>query len=123
VSARAEPRSTRDVDLAVSVLDDEAAESVIHALVTRGYRLKSVVEQTRQARLATARLVLPRVAMKLLARDDRRRPQDADDLRVLLPLAKATERRRVERAISLIEERGYARGRDLAARWRTLRGP
>jgi len=37
VSARTEPRFTRDVDLVVAVPDDAAAEQLIGALVERGY--------------------------------------------------------------------------------------
>ncbi len=81
VSARAEPRTTRDVDLAVSVADDREA---------------------------------------LLARDDRTRPQDADDLRALIAVASTAERRRVSSAIKMIAARGFARGRDLAALWRAV---
>lgn len=60
VSARAEPRLTRDVDLAVAVPDDKMAERQISALVGRGYAVTTIVEQTRTHRLATARLVPPR---------------------------------------------------------------
>jgi predicted nucleotidyltransferase len=159
VSARAEPRLTRDVDIAVAVHDDREAEAVVRDLTARGYKLDSTVEQTRTKRLATARLtrsdeallvdllfascgvepeivrdatrieLLPRlvvpvastahlVAMKLLASDDRNRPQDEDDLRALVPLLDAAGRKRVTAALALIERRGYARGRDLRAMWR-----
>ena len=37
VGARAEPRTTRDVDVAVSVVDDVDAEAFIHALQSRGF--------------------------------------------------------------------------------------
>ncbi len=56
VGARAEPRYTRDVDLAVSVADDQEAERVVHAMTQRGYRIDVVVEQRQAGRLATARL-------------------------------------------------------------------
>ena len=38
VSARTEPRFTRDVDLAVAVASDTEAEALIHRLRTAGYR-------------------------------------------------------------------------------------
>ena len=38
VSARAEPRTTRDVDVAVAVNDDAGAEAAVLALRHRGYR-------------------------------------------------------------------------------------
>lgn len=56
VSARAEPRMTRDVDLTVAVADDAAAEQVIFALTQRGYALAGVLEQSAAGRLATVRL-------------------------------------------------------------------
>lgn len=166
VSARAEPRLTRDVDLAIAAEDDAAAEALVRELVARGYRLRASVEQTRTGRLATVRLgtpgagagfvldllfassgiepeivaaaepleILPDlvvpvartghlIAMKLLARDDRARPQDADDLRSLVAIASAAERRRATTAIALIQRRGFARGRDLAAAWRAVATP
>lgn len=59
VGARAEPRYTRDVDLAVSVATGEEAERLLFALTRRGYTLDTVIEQTRTSRLATARLRRP----------------------------------------------------------------
>lgn len=56
VSARAEPRFTRDVDLAVSVASDEEAERLLHAFTKRGYAIDAVVEHRKHGRLATARL-------------------------------------------------------------------
>ncbi len=56
VGARAEPRYTRDVDLAVSVANDEEAERLLYAMAGRGYVVDTVIEQTRTNRLATARL-------------------------------------------------------------------
>lgn len=161
VSARAEPRLTRDVDLAVAVANDTEAERIVAKLIARGYRVRATVEQSRAGRLATVRLepegrsvvldllfasagiereivaraerleLLPGlwvpvaraghlIAMKLLARDDRDRPQDLDDIRALLVGATAADRRQVVTAVRLIEKRGYARGRDLLRAWREL---
>jgi hypothetical protein len=53
------------------------------------------------------------VALKLLARDDVHRPQDAWDLRVLAPLLDEQEERRARLAVRAITERGFARGRAL----------
>jgi hypothetical protein len=58
VSARTEPRFTRDADLAVAVVDDAAAESLLYQLKPRGYDIQTVVEQDAVGRLATARLTL-----------------------------------------------------------------
>lgn len=161
VSARAEPRLTRDVDVAVAVNDDPMAESLINKLSRRGYRVTTTIEQT-NSRLATVRVnppggvrvvvdllfascgiepeivaaaepleILPSltvpvartahlIAMKLLARDDRERPQDLDDIRALLETATTADRRAVPLAIRLIAKRGYARGRDLEDAWRSI---
>ncbi|HTQ04649.1 MAG TPA: nucleotidyl transferase AbiEii/AbiGii toxin family protein, partial [Polyangiaceae bacterium] len=53
------------------------------------------------------------IALKVLARDDRNRPQDWDDLRALLRDASEEDVRRARAALELIERRGYNRGRSL----------
>ncbi|MFN0089736.1 MAG: nucleotidyl transferase AbiEii/AbiGii toxin family protein [Acidimicrobiales bacterium] len=163
VSVRAEPRLTRDADLAVAVNSDDEAEAVIRALSVRGYRVVALVEQEATGRLATVRLghgpmdgvvvdllfascgiereivaaaeqvavvsgfVLPvasvghLIAMKLLARDDRARPLDADDLRSLRAIAQHKDWTVASDAVALIVERGYARGRDLRTALEALR--
>lgn len=59
VSARAEPRFTRDIDLAVLVKQDKEAESLIKSFVDAGYQILATVEQEAVNRLATARLLPP----------------------------------------------------------------
>ncbi|HEV7554708.1 MAG TPA: nucleotidyl transferase AbiEii/AbiGii toxin family protein [Kofleriaceae bacterium] len=155
VSARAEPRFTRDLDFMAAVPDDEGAEAFVHRLIQHGFRIVSVLENTKHRRLGTVRLraapdapivellfassgieaevvsaadsivVLDRrlrvakighlIALKLLARDDETRPQDAIDLRALARVATARERQRARAAVALIEKRGFARRRNLAA--------
>lgn len=155
-SARAEPRTTRDIDVAVAADDDAAAEQVIFALQHRGYALRTLLENTRTRRLATARLRIPDgvplvmldvlfassgiepeivaaatslaivpglalpvaaighlIAMKVLARDDRDRPQDYDDLRALIAAATTQDLEAARAAVRLIEARGFDRGRPL----------
>ncbi len=56
VSARTEPRFTRDADLAVAVGGDAEAEALIHRLRQLDYRVRSIVEQEAVGRLATVRL-------------------------------------------------------------------
>jgi hypothetical protein len=56
VSARAEPRFTRDVDVAVTVSGDPAAERLVRSLLIDGYQLTASVEHEATGRLATARL-------------------------------------------------------------------
>ena len=155
VSARAEPRLTRDVDITVAVSTDAEAEALVVELQARGYRVAAVLEQKAVGRLATARLhapmaspvvvdllfassgierevtqhaelleVLPGVvipvatvgdllALKVLARDDRRRPQDWDDIRALLAGATPTDIAEARAALALIEQRGFQRDKQL----------
>jgi hypothetical protein len=56
VSARTEPRFTRDADLAVALPNDAEAETLIRELRIRGYGIEALVEQDAVGRLATARL-------------------------------------------------------------------
>jgi predicted nucleotidyltransferase len=158
VSARTEPRFTRDVDLVIAVRGDQDAEQAVHALQRRGYRVHALVEQEAAGRLATARLV-PRgedeagivldvlfassgiepeiaesaepleilpglrvpvasvghlLALKLLSRDDRTRPQDQVDLVQLLRVAESLDIEAARHAVALIHSRGFPRDRDLS---------
>ncbi|MEX2658602.1 MAG: nucleotidyl transferase AbiEii/AbiGii toxin family protein [Acidimicrobiales bacterium] len=154
VSVWCEPRFTRDIDLVVSVSDDDVAEATVRALVQEGYAVLMTVEQEAAGRLATVRLsvgpagdlvdllfassgieaeiamsaerieVLPGlvlpvataghlIALKLLASDARTRPQDGVDLRALIGVAEEEDLEVAHRAVELIEERGFQRGRDL----------
>lgn len=157
VAVRAEPRLTRDADVALSVDGDTQAEGVIHRLVGLGYQPQAVLEHETTGRLATVRLVHPArptvvldllfascgiepeivelaeevevlpglvvpvarvghlIAMKLLARDDRDRPADADDLRALAEVAGPGDWAVARASVDLITARGYDRGRDLVA--------
>jgi predicted nucleotidyltransferase len=163
VSVRAEPRLTRDADLAVAVASDEQAEQLIRDLGPRGYRVVALIEQETTGRMATVRLaygsdegvvadllfassgieveivdqaeelavvsglLLPvacvghLIAMKLLARDDRHRPQDADDLRALRGIATDVDWDVAEQSVQLISDRGFGRGRELSAALQSLR--
>lgn len=56
VSARSEPRFTRDVDLAVAVEDDVEAEAVVAAVSERGWRVTATMEHEATGRLAAVRL-------------------------------------------------------------------
>lgn len=59
ISARTEPRFTRDVDLCLSVDHDAAAEALLRALQDDGYRILALVEQEAMGRLAGVRLAGP----------------------------------------------------------------
>lgn len=164
VSARAEPRLTRDADLAVAARDDRDAEALVLDLRSVGYEVAASVEPETTGRLATVRLV-PRdhedrlvtdllfassgvepeivaaageievvagvtvpvatighlIAMKLLARDDRQRPTDADDLAALAAVAREDDWSEATTAVRLIGERGFARDRDLVTALEQLR--
>ena len=156
MSARAEPRFTRDVDVCVLVDGDEQAEELASGLTRRGYEVVAIVEHEQADRLATLRLVAPfrsgvlvdllfassgleseivesaqvleilpnllvpvartphLVVLKLLARDDATRPQDAMDLRALRKALDASEAAEVRRLAALVVERGFNRDRDLS---------
>ena len=58
VSVRTEPRFTRDLDLAVAVSGDSAAEGLVHQLHGAGFHTFATVEHETKKRLATARLSL-----------------------------------------------------------------
>lgn len=163
VSARTEPRFTRDADLAVALDGDTAAQTLVHDMRMRGYGIGSIVEQEAVGRLATVRLtrspapqapvvdllfassgiepevvagaesieVLPRltmpvaatghlIALKVLSRDDARRPQDLVDLRTLLETASEADLELARNALGLIAARGYDRGRDIVADMNSL---
>jgi hypothetical protein len=60
VSSWAEPRLTRDIDVAVAVTSDSEAEKIVADLIARGYETAAVVEQSRTGRIATARMRPPR---------------------------------------------------------------
>lgn len=158
VTARAEPRTTRDVDVAVSVPDDAASERLVFHLASSGWDVTATVEQDAAARLATVRLrppldrrtrgvvvdllfassgiekeiagaaerieVLPGlfvpvatlghlIALKVLARDDRTRPRDAEDLRALLAEASKEDVSVARAALARIDALGFGRGKDL----------
>jgi hypothetical protein len=59
VSARTEPRFTRDVDLVVAASADAAAEGLTRRLVQGGWRIDAITEQEAVERLATVRLTPP----------------------------------------------------------------
>jgi hypothetical protein len=166
VSARTEPRFTRDVDLAVALGSDAEAEALIHQLGAHDYRIAAIVEQDAVNRLATVRLtrsgepqgpvidllfassgiepevvaeaepieLLPNltmgvartghlIALKVLSRDDARRPQDLVDLRALLRVASPEDLVRARSSLLLIAARGYDRSRDLIAEINALLRP
>jgi len=63
VSARVEPRTTKDIDLAVVVEGDDDAEQLAFLLSQRGYVVETTVEHTHSGRLATIRMTSPSSAV------------------------------------------------------------
>lgn len=61
VSARAEPRFTKDVDLAIAVTDDRQFEQLVYQLGALGFGLRQQLNQVGDGRLATVRLVSARL--------------------------------------------------------------
>lgn len=65
------------------------------------------------------------IALKLLSRDDKTRPQDTADLRQLITNADDTDFELTRQALNLIKQRGYNRDRALVSlldeTWRTFR--
>ncbi len=59
VSARAEPRFTRDADLVVAIDTDDEAEAVVRYFLTEGYHLNALLEQSGVGRLSGARFIDP----------------------------------------------------------------
>lgn len=59
VSARAEPRFTRDIDICVLVADDTDAEATVMRLRRLGYEVESLIEHEYVDRLATVRMRPP----------------------------------------------------------------
>ncbi len=53
------------------------------------------------------------IALKVLARDDRNRPQDAADLRQLIAVAQESDLSAAYDAVRIIEKRGFNRSRNL----------
>ncbi|MEM8960226.1 MAG: nucleotidyl transferase AbiEii/AbiGii toxin family protein [Acidobacteriota bacterium] len=59
MAVRAEPRFTRDVDIAVVVEDDRNAEALAMSLQARGYQPVTIIEYKAAGRMATIRLLPP----------------------------------------------------------------
>lgn len=66
VSVRGEVRFTRDVDLAVAVVDDRDAEALVRDLRDDGFAIAATVEHDTKKRLSTVRLVIRGVKVDLL---------------------------------------------------------
>jgi hypothetical protein len=59
LAVHAEPRTTRDLDVAVATASDAEAERLVRLLGVRGYRLLEQLENNVSGRLATVRVLAP----------------------------------------------------------------
>lgn len=109
VSRLATVRLGLSEDPGTAVVDLLFASSGIEAEIVRDAEFIEVLPGLTMRVARTGHLI----ALKLLSRDDVRRPQDVTDLRALLRTASGDEIVRARSAVTLIAERGYHRGRDL----------
>jgi hypothetical protein len=165
LSARATPRTTNDIDVAIAVMSDRQAERIVLSLKLRGYQEqpRGVLDQKDVGRLATIRLllaqpeangvevdllfassgvepeivamaqtleVLPGVyvpvirtghllALKVLAGRDK----DRADVRSLIESALSEDLQLARETLTLIERRGYHRGKNLLVELARLEDP
>jgi hypothetical protein len=91
------------------VLDLLFASSGIESEVAATADLLEILPGLRVPVARTSHLI----ALKILSRDDVRRPTDLADLRSLIDRASSADLQETERLLSLITERGYHRDRDL----------
>ena len=109
-------------------LSTEPSAPVVDLLfASSGIEAEIVAEAEPLELLPNLRMSVARVghliAMKVLSRDDVRRPQDLVDLRGLLRVAGEDELTRARQALALIAARGYHRGRDLTSEMNRLFSP
>ena len=98
------------------VLDLLFASSGIEAEVTAASEPLEILPGLRLPVTRTGHLI----ALKVLSRDDAKRPTDLADLRSLIVRASAADIQEAEEALSLITERGYHRDRDLLSSFQQL---
>ncbi len=93
------------------VVDLLFASSGIEPEIAAAAEITDVVPGLRLPIATTGHLI----ALKLLARDDRERPQDQADLRALDAVSTPADYQDALEAVELISARGYDRGRDLVS--------
>jgi hypothetical protein len=91
------------------VLDLLFASSGIESEVAMAAEILEIIPGLRLPVARTGHLI----ALKILSRDDVRRPTDLADLRSLIDRASPPDLQEAERLLSLITERGFHRDRDL----------
>jgi hypothetical protein len=97
----------------------EDAEGIVLDLLFASSGIESEVAATAELLEVLPKLKLPvartshLIALKVLSRDDVRRPTDLADLRSLIARASREDIQEAEGLLSLITQRGYHRDRDL----------
>jgi len=112
-------RLTRSSELQAPVIDLLFASSGIEPEVVAGAEPIELLPSLTMGVARTGHLI----ALKVLSRDDVRRPQDLVDVRALLRVASLPELERARDSLALIAARGYHRGRDLAFEMKALLPP
>jgi hypothetical protein len=98
------------------VLDLLFASSGIESEVATASEILEILPGLRLPVARTSHLI----ALKVLSRDDIRRPTDLADLRSLIRRASAADLREARVLLALIEERGFHRDRDLPSLFQQL---
>lgn len=129
VGARVEPRTTKDIDFAVDVADDAAAEALIYALGAHGYRVSSLFQRREDGRIATvrthgsgdARMLFDYLfASTLIEREIVSAASHETLFGVDVPVARYGHLREARDALRLMQVRGAEPDRDLVADLRRL---
>jgi hypothetical protein len=143
VAARAEPRTTRDLDVAIAVAGDREAEKIVLAMRSRGYfevPNKAVEEgdefdglvvdlmfassgvEPEIVRSAEVMQVMPRVSVPVVRSGHlyalkilAGRPKDREDCQSLRRRMKPDDYAEARATLELIAERGFHRGKNLIA--------
>lgn len=163
-SIYAEPRTTKDIDLVLSLTDESQLEYLVNELLSRGYLNKQILMHMSPAHRLGVRVslmsqknvaipidlltatcgvekeiivasknieILPSIfmpvaslshilAMKILAQDDSERIRDKADAIALIAAASSENIEETKKALILITERGFNRGKDLISDFNKL---
>jgi hypothetical protein len=100
------------------VVDLLFASSGIEAEIVRAADVMEVFPEIKLPVASTGHLL----ALKVLSRDDAKRPMDRADILALLQTASKEDLAAARSALTLIEQRGYARGKSLLKEFEDLLG-
>ena len=157
VSIHTEPRTTRDIDVALALDEVSDIETILEGLEKRGYSQRQLLMNLAPAQRLGFRLMIPTenasslpidllfsssgieteivqsavvievfpnlplpvanlshtLAMKIVSENNSDRIRDRDDIRKLLCIATSDQIEFCKEALTLIEERGFNRGKNL----------